>query len=60
VAGVYRKTHLFGEERERFVPGDSLAPVELAGRRLGPMICFDVEFPEVARTLARRAERGGR
>jgi predicted amidohydrolase len=54
VAGVCRKTHLFGEDRERFVPGDSLAPVELAGRRLGPMICFDVEFPEVARTLARR------
>ena len=21
---------------------------------MGPMICFDVEFPEVARTLARR------
>jgi len=54
VAGTYRKTHLFGEERERFVSGDSLAPVELTGRRLGPMICFDVEFPEVARTLARR------
>lgn len=54
VAGRYRKTHLFGEEKERFVVGDSLNPVELAGRRLGPMICFDMEFPEVARTLARR------
>jgi predicted amidohydrolase len=28
--------------------------VELAGRTVGPMICFDMEFPEVARTLARR------
>jgi predicted amidohydrolase len=54
VAGVCHKTHLFGQERERFVPGDSLAPMELAGRHLGPMICFDVEFPEVAHTLARR------
>jgi (R)-amidase len=54
VAGSYRKTHLFGDEKERFVAGDSLTPVELAGRRLGPMICFDVELSEVARTLARR------
>ena len=26
---------------------------ELAGRRVGPLICFDVEFPELARALAR-------
>ena len=54
VAGVYRKTHLFGAERGVFVPGDELAPIEVAGRRLGVMVCFDVEFPEVARTLALR------
>jgi predicted amidohydrolase len=27
VAGSYRKTHLFGGEKERFVAGDSLTPV---------------------------------
>lgn len=54
LAGTYRKTHLFGEERERFVPGDSLRPVKLAGWNIGVMICFDMEFPEVARTLAKR------
>jgi predicted amidohydrolase len=52
LAGVYRKTHLFGAESEAYVPGDSLSTVELDGRRVGPMICFDMEFPEVARTLA--------
>lgn len=52
LAGVYRKTHLFGRERDRFTVGDRLAVVELAGIRVGPMICFDIEFPEPARVLA--------
>ncbi|WP_432198212.1 nitrilase-related carbon-nitrogen hydrolase [Streptomyces sp. bgisy027] len=52
LAGVYRKTHLFGRERDHFAAGDRLAVVELAGIRVGPMICFDIEFPEPARTLA--------
>ncbi|MDP8901419.1 MAG: carbon-nitrogen hydrolase [Actinomycetota bacterium] len=52
LAGVYRKTHLFGEERGTFVAGDGLLVVELGGVRAGLMICFDVEFPEVARSLA--------
>lgn len=54
LAGVYRKTHLFGAERDCYVAGDELVTVELAGRRVGLMICFDVEFPEVARALALR------
>jgi predicted amidohydrolase len=54
LAGVYRKTHLFGAEREALIAGDELAPIYVAGRRLGVMLCFDVEFPEVARTLALR------
>jgi predicted amidohydrolase len=54
LAGVYRKTHLFGAERDAYLEGRELVTVELAGRRLGVMICFDVEFPEVARTLALR------
>lgn len=52
--GVYRKTHLFGAgERAAFTPGDALLVCELAGVRVAPMICFDVEFPEPARALAR-------
>ncbi len=54
LAGVYRKTHLFGGERRTFVPGDSVEPIVLGGTAIGVMICFDMEFPEVARTLVRR------
>ena len=54
LAGVYRKTHLFGAEADAYMAGDELVTVELDGRTLGLMICFDVEFPEVARTLALR------
>lgn len=52
LGGIYRKTHLFGSEREAYVPGDDLLVVDLEGVRTGLMICFDVEFPEVARALA--------
>jgi predicted amidohydrolase len=52
LGGVYRKTHLFGSEREAYVPGDELLVVDLEGLKVGLMICFDVEFPEVARALA--------
>ena len=54
LAGVYRKTHLFGAEADSYVAGDDLVTVELEGRTVGLMFCFDVEFPEVARTLALR------
>jgi predicted amidohydrolase len=54
IAGVYRKTHPFGDERGAYAAGDELVTVELGGRVLGLMICFDMEFPEVARALAGR------
>ncbi len=53
IAGVYRKTHLFGEEAAAFVRGDSLLLATLAGRRVAPLVCFDAEFPEPARVAAR-------
>lgn len=53
VAGSYRKTHLFGSERDAFVAGDELLIVDLDGVKAGIMICFDIEFPEVARSLAK-------
>lgn len=53
LAAVYRKVQLFGHEREVFEAGDELVIAELAGRRVGALICFDVEFPELARALAR-------
>lgn len=53
LAAVYRKAQLYGAEKKAFVAGDGLLVVELRGIRTGVMICFDVEFPEVARALAR-------
>ncbi len=52
MVGSYRKTHLFGDERAAFVAGDELLIVDIDGLKVGLMICFDVEFPDVARTLA--------
>jgi len=54
VVGSYRKTHLFMEENELVRPGDRLATLPLEGVECGLMICYDVEFPEVARALAYR------
>jgi predicted amidohydrolase len=52
VAGVYRKTHLFGSEVDAgFVEGEEQLIVELAGRRAAPLICFDIEFPEPGRLV---------
>ena len=52
----YHKTHLFGDtDRGQFTAGEGLSPVfELAGWRIGLAICYDIEFPEVARDLALR------
>jgi len=52
LAGVYRKTRLFGAEPDVFEAGDTLDVVRLADLDVGPLICFDIEFPEPARELA--------
>ena len=50
---VYRKVHLFLDEKSLFTPGDLGFPVFAAcGTRVGLMICFDWIFPELARSLA--------
>lgn len=53
--GVYRKIHLFFEEKRWFSPGDGEFPVyDLPVGRVGIMICFDWFFPESMRSLALR------
>lgn len=55
VIQVYRKTHLFLDEKTLFLPGDTGFRVfEHVGARIGMMVCFDWYFPESARTLALR------
>jgi 5-aminopentanamidase len=51
--GVYRKVHLFFEEKVFFNPGDTGFKVWNTDiGRIGIMICFDWFFPESMRTLA--------
>jgi predicted amidohydrolase len=49
----YRKTHLWGDyERAQFLPGRSVDVFELGGVRFGLLICYDLDFPELARGLS--------
>ncbi|MGH8823659.1 MAG: carbon-nitrogen hydrolase family protein [Jiangellaceae bacterium] len=54
--GVYRKTHPFCTElRSRggwVTPGDDVCVVETDLGRIGMMVCFDGDFPELARIMA--------
>lgn len=51
--GIYRKSHLFAEEKYFFHPGDTGFKVfDIGMARIGIMICFDWWFPESVRTLA--------
>lgn len=54
---TYRKTHLWGPEKNKFSPGASLLePIRVSTRRgtwrVGVLICYDMEFPEPVRWLA--------
>ncbi|MGN7967844.1 carbon-nitrogen hydrolase family protein [Microbacterium sp. 22296] len=58
IRAVYRKLHLydaFGQRESDWVEPGEIAPpetFEAAGLRFGLMTCYDLRFPEVARTLA--------
>ena len=50
---IYRKLHLFNEEKNWFDDGDihlQINPIQDA--KIGIMVCFDWAFPEVTRVLA--------
>ena len=46
------KIHPFGEEKVHFDGGDFISPVATKWGRVGLEICYDLRFPEVARSLA--------
>lgn len=56
VLGVYRKTHPFGGERvDRggwVTPGEDICVVETPLGRIGLIICFDGDYPELSRITA--------
>lgn len=53
LVALYRKVHLFYEERNLFAPGNlPFSVAEVGGVRVGLLVCYDHLFPEAARTLA--------
>ena len=46
------KIHPFAGEKEHFDGGDIISPVATKWGRVGLLICYDLRFPEVARSLA--------
>ena len=50
----YDKTHLFSPmgENDYYTPGDHLCTFSLDGIHCGLVICYDIRFPELARSLA--------
>ena len=58
VLGVYRKTHPFpGERRDQggwVTAGDEVCVVETSLGRIGMIICFDGDYPELSRITAVR------
>ncbi len=54
VVGEYDKTHLFTPmcEHKYFENGDKITTFSLDGHKCGIIICYDLRFPELSRTLA--------
>lgn len=52
---IYRKTHLFADEKLWFEPGNTgFRTFQVKGSKVGIIICFDWFFPESIRSLALR------
>lgn len=52
VLGSYAKSHLFSNEHLHFRAGASLNILQTEHGVMGPMICMDIGYPEVARILS--------
>jgi predicted amidohydrolase len=52
VLGVYRKTHVFPGETPWSTAGDNVCVVDTPLGRIGTIICFDGDFPELSRIQA--------
>lgn len=50
--GIYDKVHLAGAEKEYLCAGDSYRVFDTPFGRIGVCICWDMQFPECARSLS--------
>lgn len=49
---IYRKAHLVGDESKVFTPGNALCVQQADFGCFGVCVCWDMQFPETARSLA--------
>jgi predicted amidohydrolase len=55
IRAIYRKLHLWDGEKAVWEPGSELPPVvDTAVGKIATVICYDLEFPELTRSLALR------
>jgi 5-aminopentanamidase len=53
IIAIYRKVHLWDQEKVIFTPGVQAPPIiDTPGGRVGVLICYDLEFPEMTRGIA--------
>ena len=53
ICANYRKTHLYGAEKQQFAPGEKLLITRIGPLQVGILICYDVEFNGAVTALAR-------
>jgi predicted amidohydrolase len=46
------KIHPFDQEKQHFLGGDRISPLKTKWGKVGLQICYDLRFPEVARSLS--------
>lgn len=54
IISVYRKTHLFGGEKDYMTGGDEIAAVQTDIGIIGMSICYDLRFPELYRRMSEK------
>ncbi|WP_372996622.1 carbon-nitrogen hydrolase family protein [Lutispora sp.] len=52
IIGVYNKTHIYPAEREWALPGETADVYDTPFAKVGMIICYDGDYPELSRILA--------
>lgn len=52
IVGVYRKTHIYPTERQWCKPGYEAPVFETPFAKIGMVICYDGDYPELSRVIA--------